>query len=83
MSTQVTDNEPVLILDDKKYLIENLSEMGKYLVQNLQDVGQQLQSAKLRIDQLNMAKEGLTAKLKEEVEKPQESEIVETPTEDG
>ena len=83
MSTQVTDNEPVLILDDKKYLIENLSEMGKYLVQNLQDVGQQLQSAQLRIDQLNMAKEGLTAKLKEEVEKPQESEIVETPTEDG
>tara|TARA_A100001388_G_C28415646_1_gene332665 strand:- start:100 stop:351 length:252 start_codon:yes stop_codon:yes gene_type:complete len=83
MSTQVTDNEPVLILDDKKYLIENLSEMGKYLVQNLQDVGQQLQSAQMRIDQLNMAKEGLTAKLKEEVEKPQESEIVETPTEDG
>ena len=82
MSTQVTDNEPVLILDDKKYLIENLSEMGKYLVQNLQDVGQQLQSAQMRIDQLNMAKEGLTAKLKEEVEKPQESEIVETPTED-
>ena len=30
-----------------------------------------------------MAKEGLTAKLKEEGEKPQESEIVETPTEDG
>ena len=83
MSTQVTDNEPVLILDDKKYLIENLSEMGKYLVQNLQDVGQQLQSDQMRIDQLNMAKEGLTAKLKEEVEKPQESEIVETPTEDG
>lgn len=83
MSTQVTDNEPVLILDDKKYLIENLSEMGKYLVQNLQDVGQQLQAAQMRIDQLNMAKEGLTAKLKEEVEKPQESEIVETPTEDG
>ena len=83
MSTQVTDNEPVLILDDKKYLIENLSEMGKYLVQNLQDVGQQLQSAQMRIDQLNMAKEGLTAKLKEEVEKPQESETVETPTEDG
>ena len=83
MSTQVTDNEPVLILDDKKYLIENLSEMGKYLVQNLQDVGQQLQSAQMRIDQLNMAKEGLTAKLKEEVERPQESEIVETPTEDG
>jgi hypothetical protein len=30
-----------------------------------------------------MAKEGMTARLKEEVAKPKETEVVETPTEDG
>ena len=38
----------------------------------------------MRIDQLNMAKEGMTAKLKEEVKMPPaEAEVVETPAEDG
>ena len=80
MSTQVTDNEPVLVLDDKKYVIDDLSDMGKYLVANLQDLANQIQSTQMRLDQLNMAKEAMTAKLKEEVEIP---ETVETPTEDG
>jgi len=80
MSTQITDKEPVLILDDKKYVIEDLSDMGKYLVANLSDIANQIQSTQMRLDQLNMAKEGMTAKLKEEVETP---ETVETPTEDG
>ena len=74
MSTQVTDNEPVLVLDDKKYVIDDLSDMAKYLVTNLQDIGNQIQSAQMKLDQLNMAKEGMTAKLKEEVEKPEEPE---------
>jgi hypothetical protein len=81
MSTQVTDNEPVLILDDKKYLIENLSETAKYIVANLQDVEMQIRSAQMKLDQLNIAKEGLTARLKGELQEPET--VVETPTEDG
>ena len=81
MSTQVTDNEPVLILDDEKYLIENLSETAKYIVANLQDVEMQIRSAQMKLDQLNIAKEGLTARLKGELQEPET--VVETPTEDG
>lgn len=81
MSTQVTDNEPVLILDDKKYLVENLSETAKYIVANLQDVEMQIRSAQMKLDQLNIAKEGLTARLKGELQEPET--VVETPTEDG
>jgi hypothetical protein len=84
MSTQVTDNEPVLVLDDKKYIIDELSDMAKYIISNIQDIENQLRSAQMRIDQLNMAKEGMTAKLKEEVKiPPAEDEVLETPTEDG
>ena len=81
MSTQVTDNEPVLILDDEKYLVENLSETAKYIVANLQDVEMQIRSAQMKLDQLNIAKEGLTARLKGELQEPET--VVETPTEDG
>ena len=81
MSTQVTDNEPVLILDDKKYLVENLSDTAKYIVANLQDVEMQIRSAQMKLDQLNIAKEGLTARLKGELQEPET--VVETPTEDG
>ena len=81
MSTQVTDNEPVLILDNEKYLVENLSETAKYIVANLQDVEMQIRSAQMKLDQLNIAKEGLTARLKGELQEPET--VVETPTEDG
>jgi hypothetical protein len=36
MSTQETKNEPVLMLDDKKYLIENLSDDAKLVIAALQ-----------------------------------------------
>ena len=81
MSTQVTDNEPVLILDNEKYLVENLSETAKYIVANLQDVEMQIRSTQMKLDQLNIAKEGLTARLKGELQEPET--VVETPTEDG
>ena len=79
----INPNDPAAIHGDELSDMKVRAEEKGFTFPYLQDVGQQLQSAQMRIDQLNMAKEGLTAKLKEEVEKPQESEIVETPTEDG
>ena len=84
MSTpDITNDEPVLVLDDEKYIISDLSETAKYVVANIQDIDNQLRNIQMRVDQLNMAKEGMTARLKEEVAKPKETEVVETPTEDG
>ena len=68
MSTQVTNDEPVLVLDDKKYLIENLSDEAKYVVGVLQDLNIQLQSAQMRMTQLQASQNSLTAQLKELVE---------------
>ena len=84
MSTpDITNDEPVLVLDDEKYIISDLSETAKYVVANIQDIDNQLRNIQMKVDQLNMAKEGMTARLKEEVAKPEETEVVETPTEDG
>jgi|TARA_A100001011_G_scaffold92269_1_gene96984 predicted transcriptional regulator len=84
MSTpDITNDEPVLVLDDEKYIISDLSDTAKYVVANIQDIDNQLRTIQMKVDQLNMAKEGMTARLKEEVAKPKETEVVETPTEDG
>ena len=65
---QVTNDEPVLVLDDKKYLIENLSDDAKMIVAALQSVGQQMQNHQLTGLQLQASQESLTAKLKELVQ---------------
>ena len=49
MSTQV-DQEPVLVLDGKKYIIDDLSDTAKYLLKNIDDVQQQLNNHQMKID---------------------------------
>ena len=70
MSTQV-DQEPVLVLDGKKYIIDDLSDTAKYLLSCIDDVQKQLNVTRMKIDQLTMSKEGLTNRLKEELDPPE------------
>ena len=76
MTTQV-DNEPVLVLDGKKYIIDDLSDTAKYLLSCIDDVQKQLNGHQMKTDQLNMSKEGLTTRLKSEVEPPEKTEVEE------
>ena len=69
MSTEVTNEEPVLVLDDKKYVISDLSDTAKYIVQSLNNLQQKIAVNRMEHDQHLIDKEGLTARLKEEVEK--------------
>ena len=81
MSTQVTNDEPVLVLDDKKYLIENLSDDAKMVVAALQSVGQQINNNTLTGLQLQASQESLTAKLKSLVEDVESEDV--PPAEEG
>tara|TARA_X000001316_G_C918173_1_gene32346 strand:- start:557 stop:802 length:246 start_codon:yes stop_codon:yes gene_type:complete len=81
MSTQVTNDEPVLVLDDKKYLIENLSDDAKMVVAALQSVGQQISNNNLTGLQLQASQESLTAKLKSLVEDVESEDV--PPAEEG
>jgi len=80
MSTQnpeVTQDEPVLVLDDKKYVIADLSDEAKYFVACLNSLGQKRQNLQMELDQVSVATEGFTARLKEAVENPTDDEVVE------
>ena len=70
--------EPVLVLDDKKYVISELNDEAKYYVACLNNLGVKRQNLQMELDQVTIASEGFTGRLKEVVDKPQEEpEVVE------
>jgi SpoU rRNA methylase family enzyme len=77
MSTEVTNEEPVLVLDDKKYVISELSDTAKYMVQSLNNLQQKIAVNRMEHDQFIIAQEGFTSRLRDEVEKEPEEVIIE------
>ena len=70
--------EPVLVLDDKKYVISELSDEARYIVACLNSLSAKQQNLQMEIDQVRVASEGFTNRLKEAVENPPEdTEVVE------
>ena len=69
--------EPVLVLDDKKYVISELNEEAKYYVACLNSLAQKRQNFQMELDQIAVASEGFTTKLKEVLETPPEEEDTE------
>ena len=74
MAEATTQEQPVLSFNDQNYVIDDLSDQAKYIVAQLQDLEQQLTGTRARLDQLEVAKNGFTNLLQEELEKPDEPE---------
>ena len=77
MTTEVQD-KPTLVLDGEHHVIDDLSDKAKYLVGQLQDLQQQATQTAARADQVEVARQGFTTLLKEEIANPQP---VEAPSE--
>jgi uncharacterized coiled-coil DUF342 family protein len=65
MVTEVTDQEPVLVLNEKKYIINDLSDEAKACIIQLQNVQGQMNQTTSTFEQLQMAINGLNAKFAE------------------
>ena len=63
MVTEVTDQEPVLVLNEKKYIINDLSDEAKACIIQLQNVQTQMGNTQATFEQLQMAFNGFNAKL--------------------
>ena len=63
----MTDNEvreePVLVLNDKKYIISDLSDEAKAFVLEINIIDQDITVTKRGLDRLLLAKEGYTKRL--------------------
>ncbi len=79
MNPQVgQQEEPVLVLDDKKYVISELSDEARYIVACLNSLTAKRQNLQMELDQVQVASQGFTDRLKEAVENPPEdTEVVE------
>ena len=62
--------KPTLVLDGENHVIDDLSDKAKYLVGQLQDLQQQATSNSARADQIEVARQGFTTLLKEEIANP-------------
>tara|TARA_B100000287_G_C20514498_1_gene734412 strand:- start:709 stop:960 length:252 start_codon:yes stop_codon:yes gene_type:complete len=60
--------EPVLVLNDKKYLISELSDEAKAFVVEINLVDQETNQARRTLDRLVLAKEGYTTRLQQILE---------------
>jgi hypothetical protein len=63
VATEVTDQEPVLVLNEKKYIINDLSDEAKSCIIQLQSVQTQMNQTQASFEQLQMAYNGFNAKL--------------------
>jgi hypothetical protein len=70
VATEVTDQEPVLVLNEKKYIINDLSDEAKSCIIQLQSVQTQMNQTQASFEQLQMAYNGFNAKLIGLVEEP-------------
>ena len=72
MAANVTDQEPVLVLNDKKYIISELEPQAQYCVGQLNYIQQQQAKAQEELDRHNMSYAGFQAKLVEMLEEDTE-----------
>ena len=78
MTDTDVQEKPTLVFDDNNYVIEDLSEKAQYLVGQLQDLAQQGNATRARLDQIEVARNGFTEMLREELAaEPAEGEVVE------
>ena len=69
---EITNEEPVLMLNDKKYIISEMSDVQKMLVSELNLLEQDLIITRRQMDRLTLAKEGYISRLQTDLEAPPE-----------
>jgi len=73
MSTEITNEEPVLVLNDKKYIISEMTDLQKAFVVELNALEQDINNTRRSLDRLVLAKEGYTSRLQQDLEPPSET----------
>ena len=70
MAAEVTDQEPVLVLNDKKYIISELEPQAQYCVGQMNFIQQNINKAQEELDRQQMAYSGFQANLTAMLEEP-------------
>ena len=68
------EKKPVLNLDDKEYIIEDMTDEQKMMVNHINDIQNKQNSNQFIADQLSVGKEAFINMLRESLDKPEEVE---------
>ncbi len=68
------EKKPVLNLDDKEYVIEDMTDEQKMMVNHINDIQNKQNSNQFMADQLSVGKEAFINMLRESLAKPEEVE---------
>jgi len=68
------ENKPVLNLDDKDYIIEDMTDEQKMMVNHINDIQNKQNSNQFIADQLSVGKESFIKMLRESLNSEEESE---------
>ena len=68
------EKKPVLNLDDKEYVIEDMTDEQKMMVNHINDIQNKQNSNQFMADQLSVGKEAFINMLRESLAKPKEVE---------
>ena len=69
------EKKPVLNLDDKEYIIEDMTDELKMMVNHINDIQNKQNSNQFIADQLSVGKEAFINMLRESLAKPEEVEV--------
>jgi len=72
MVAEVTNQEPVLVLNEKKYIISDLSDEAKYFITQINDIQTDINTLTISLDRHRMAYQGFQQKLELAVQPPEE-----------
>ena len=81
MTENEVREEPVLVLNDKKYIISDLSDEAKAFVLEINAIDQDIGMSRRNLDRLLLAKEGYTSRLQQILEEPDTEDTNEEPAE--
>ena len=70
-------DKPVLNLDDKEYIIEDMTDEQKMMVNHINDLQNKQNTNAFMADQLQVGKEAFINMLRKALEEPEEAEEVE------
>lgn len=66
------DNKQTINIDDKNYIVEDLSDKAQYYLVQLQELNHKKTSTSNKLHQIQIALEGFSALLREEVTNPEQ-----------
>ena len=78
--SEIMNEEPVLMLNDKKYIISEMTDLQKAFVIEINALEQDINTTRRSLDRLVLAKEGYTSRLQQQLESPPETS---EPNEEG